>query len=211
MDVIAVVIAVLIGYVFGSVSFSTLLVRKKMGIDIRTHGSGNAGATNTLRVGGWRVAMLVLVLDIAKGVVPVLFAPVVVSMVDGGAVVDVAVLCAGLGAVLGHNWPIFFGFRGGKGVATTIGVFLAVLPLSSVLAGCVAIGVLVAVRIVSLASMTFALCVPIAAVLMGEPRYTVVWASLLGALLLARHRSNIIKLWRGTEHRFGARRHRGGQ
>ena len=112
------IITIVVGYLLGSISFSYLFGKWFKGIDIRKHGSGNAGATNTLRVLGKGPAILVLLLDALKGVVAVLLG---VWAAPGPDDIWIRVLC-GLAAIVGHNWPVFFGFRGGKGIATTIGV-----------------------------------------------------------------------------------------
>ena len=131
------------------------------GIDIRHHGSGNAGATNTLRLLGVGPALVVLLLDLFKGSLAVI-------MAKGVSSDPLWAVLAGLAAVIGHNWPIFFGFKGGKGVATTIGV-VAVLFLSPALvAGMIAIVIIVLFRYVSLGSLVFVLLLPVAIVLFNQ-------------------------------------------
>ncbi len=118
------IIAIIVSYLLGSISFSILVARWLKKIDIRDHGSGNAGATNTLRVLGKGPAILVFLLDIAKGSAGVLIGS---WLSDGSAAVEVA---CGLAAIAGHNWPIYFRFKGGKGIATTVGALVvwAFLP-----------------------------------------------------------------------------------
>ncbi|MEJ9319122.1 glycerol-3-phosphate 1-O-acyltransferase PlsY, partial [Halalkalibacterium halodurans] len=137
-------------YLLGSVSFSYIIAKKIKKVDIRQHGSGNAGATNTLRVLGVGPAVTVLLLDILKGVIAVV---VTVQLTPDGDGWFAA--AAGIAAIIGHNWPIYYGFRGGKGVATTIGVLASLVPLAAVLAGVIAIGSIVWTRYVSLGSLLF--------------------------------------------------------
>lgn len=210
---LGVVVAVVIGYLLGSISFSLLIAKWRSGIDLRRYGSGNAGATNTLRVLGKGPAVIVLALDVFKGVVAVLFASSFVTVTDGYATTEtqqLAELLAGLAAIVGHNWPIFFRFRGGKGVATTIGVLCTLFPVPSLIAGAVAVIVLFVGRFVSVASLTFAASVPIVFALYGFSMIVIGWSLVIGALMAWQHRSNVRNLLQGKEHRFGARS-RGGR
>lgn len=190
------IIGIAASYLLGSVSFSILMARWLKKIDIRQHGSGNAGATNTLRVLGKGPALAVFLLDIAKGVAAVLI---------GRWLGDdewVPVVC-GLAAIIGHNWPIFFRFKGGKGIATTIGVVAILAFVPSLISGAVAIAAIALTRYVSLGSLLFALLLPILAASFGCDDY-VVWGAVVIALLAVyRHRSNIVKLAKGTENKLG--------
>jgi len=190
------IVGIAASYLLGSVSFSILMARWLKKIDIRQHGSGNAGATNTLRVLGKGPALAVFLLDIAKGI-----AAVLIGRWLGGEE-WVQVVC-GLAAIIGHNWPIFFRFKGGKGIATTIGVVAILAFLPSLIAGAVAIAAIVITRYVSLGSLLFALLLPILAALFGCDVY-IVWGAVIVALLAVyRHRSNIVKLAKGTENKLG--------
>lgn len=191
-----VVFSAIIGYLLGSVSFSYLIGRYKAGIDIREYGSGNAGATNTLRVLGKRAAAVVFLADALKGVLSVSVGYLLTGTDAGMAI-------GGLASIVGHNWPVFFGFRGGKGVATTIGVVLSVAFLPAVYAGVIAILLLVATRIVSLASLAFLTMLPFT-ILMSGSSTTFFWMSLVMAVMSYwRHRSNIVRLLQGKENRIG--------
>lgn len=166
-------------------------------IDIRQHGSGNAGATNTLRVLGKKPALAVFALDIAKGITAVLLGR---SLGDDASWVPVA---CGLAAIIGHNWPIFFRFKGGKGIATTIGAVAMLAFLPSLLAGIAAIITIAVTRYVSLGSMVFAVLLPIVFYLFGLDQALVWGAVAIGILAVLRHRKNIVKLLNGTENKLG--------
>lgn len=193
-------------YFVGSISFSLLIVRLLSRIDLRTVGSGNAGATNVLRASGRWPALLALALDVAKGVAPVRIAQAM------GATAEIAA-GAGLAAVLGHVFPVWFGFRGGKGVATGFGVFVALFPLAAALALGLFVGVVGATRIVSLGSIVAAVALPLLALGLARggwapviPTGVALIATTAVAIVLARHRSNFARLLAGTERRLGSRR-----
>ena len=183
------------GYLLGSVS-SAVLVSKLMGLpDPRQSGSGNPGATNVLRLGNKPAAALTLLGDVLKGVLPVLIAKYLDADTTGIAL-------AGLGAFLGHLFPVFFGFAGGKGVATSLGIFLALNPL---IAGSqVALWALMALvfRYSSLAALVTALATPILLFWQMDDPVLTGFGIILAALLCFRHRANIVRLCRGTESRI---------
>jgi acyl phosphate:glycerol-3-phosphate acyltransferase len=189
---------VVLAYLLGSLPTSYLMARWVRGLDLRQHGSGNLGATNAFRVLGWRSAAPVVVVDVLKGWVPAALFP----FWDGSAVLGWA-LAYGTAAIVGHVLSVWVGFKGGKGVATSAGVFLALAPWA-VLMGFVVWGVtLVLTRIVSLASILAALVLPVAVFATNAPRL-VVWLSLaLSIFVIYAHRANIRRLARGEEHRFG--------
>ncbi|GIP58178.1 glycerol-3-phosphate 1-O-acyltransferase PlsY [Paenibacillus sp. FSL W8-0186] len=193
------VIAVIFSYLLGSVSFSVLLAKSLKGIDIRQHGSGNAGATNTLRVLGKGPAIMVLALDVLKGI-----AAVWIGRWLGGEHVWVPLLC-GLAAIIGHNWPVYFRFRGGKGIATTIGVMASLFFFPALYAGIIAILSIVFTRYVSLGSLLFVLLTPLFLVLTGETG-PYLWTSLIiFVFAFWRHRTNIVKLIQGKENKLGSK------
>lgn len=195
-------IAVLVAaaYLLGATPTSYLVARWTRGVDLREHGSGNLGATNTFRVLGWRPALPVMIFDVLKGWFPTLYFP----LWDGVAPLEWA-LAYGAAAIIGHVFSIYVGFRGGKGVATSAGVFLALAPWA-VLMGFVVWGVTVLLtRIVSLASLLAALVVPLAVYATNEP-VVELWLSVgLAAFVAYAHRANIGRLVRGEEHRFTRR------
>lgn len=198
------IVVTLAGYLLGSVSFSVLIAKWLGGIDIRSHGSGNAGATNTLRVLGIGPALTVFVLDLLKGAAAVVLAG---WLVPGNLWAQVA---AGLAAVAGHNWPIWFRFRGGKGIATTIGFVASLMFLPGVLAGAVGILAIVLTRYVSLGSLLFTALLPVFVLVLDRPA-ELFWASLVITVLAwFRHRGNLVKLIRGQENKLGAKKGKSG-
>lgn len=186
----------LASYLLGAVPTSYIAGRVTEGIDLRHHGSGNLGATNTFRVLGAAVAAPVLIADVLKGWVPAyLF-----QALDGAP--PVWALAYGAGAIMGHVFSVFVGFRGGKGVATSTGVFLALAP-AAVAIGAVVWAALVAVtRIVSVASITAALVLP-SAIFFTQGDNAIFWLAVgLAVFVIYAHRGNIRRLLRGEEHRF---------
>ncbi|MFY9552178.1 MAG: glycerol-3-phosphate 1-O-acyltransferase PlsY [Thermoanaerobaculia bacterium] len=186
-------------YLLGSISFAVLVVRLSTGKDIRTEGSGNAGATNVLRAHGKRLGLAVAALDIAKGAAGVLLVRAVTADPRYAA-------AAAFAAILGHVFPIFHGFRGGKGVATAVGAFLVLAPWPTLV--CVAIFVVVVAltRYVSLGSVVaMALLPPIAGVLFHAPRPVVMAAAGAAFLIVWKHRENVRRLARGEERKLGSK------
>jgi glycerol-3-phosphate acyltransferase PlsY len=193
------VLFVVAGYVLGSMPWGYWLVRLVKREDIRTHGSGNIGATNVWRAYGWRLGLPVAVLDTAKGFVPAFVGTLVVS--------DLAGVLAGAAAMLGHWRPLFLKFqRGGKGVATAGGAFLGVAAVVGAIGAAVWIAVFLLFRYASIASMVAAVSLPIVAVVLEEPWPVVTFAVLAALAVIALHRANIARLRSGTENRFRFRR-----
>ncbi|MFV0678717.1 glycerol-3-phosphate 1-O-acyltransferase PlsY [Ottowia sp.] len=201
-------LAVLAAYLMGSLSFA-VIVSRVMGLnDPRTYGSGNPGATNVLRSGSKKAAIVTLLLDAAKGWLPVVLVKWFGAPYGLGEGTQALV---GLAAFLGHLWPVFFRFEGGKGVATAAGVLLAFEPGLGAAALLVWIGMAVGFRYSSLASMTAAVLAPAIYLLGGGT----LWAASgqialammgMGALLLWRHRENIQRLLTGTESKLGSKK-----
>lgn len=192
-------ILLLASYLLGAIPTSYQVGKWARGIDLRREGSGNLGATNAFRVLGWRLALPVLLVDILKGFVPAYLFPRWLELGTGWA------LAFGAAAIVGHVFSIYMGFRGGKGVATSGGVFLALAPLAALIAIGVW-GVVVALtRIVSIASLVAAVVVP-PVVWLTQGGGPVFWLSLgLMVFVIYAHRANIRRLARGEEHRFGQR------
>ena len=192
------VLLIAVGYGLGSIPTGLLIARWQKGVDIRQHGSGNIGMTNVLRAVGKGAAALTLVGDLAKGLIPVLFARVWLTS-------PWAIGLVALAAVVGHLYPLFAGFRGGKGVATTLGVFIPLLS-GPLLIAFVVWAVCVAFRRqVSLGSLAAAASLPMAALLWGAPIPYILYALLAAALIWYRHRENIERLLIGTEPTIGQR------
>ncbi len=188
---------IVLGYLAGSVPFAYLLARRA-GIDIRRAGSGNVGAANVLRTTGpWR-GVVVMSLDVAKGVLAVVLATVT------NAGVTLTALAAAA-AIVGHIYPVWLRFHGGKGVAVAAGVFAVLMPLATALAATLFLVIVMATRYVSLGSIAATVALPPAAWLTGEPAAVVAAAAGTGLLILFRHRGNIRRLRAGTERRMGVR------
>lgn len=191
-----------VGYLCGSIPFGWLMGRYTMRIDVRDFGSGKTGFTNTMRSLGLKRSLVVLVGDILKGAFPVVLSRV---LVDGEA----AQVAAGVGAVVGHIWPVWLGFRGGAGVATGVGAALAMNPFVVLAAAIVFVLCVALVRIMSVASLagTVALAVAFALFTLADlsPWVYVIFAVVAGGLIWWRHRSNIQRLLAGTEPRIGQR------
>ncbi|HEY8530430.1 MAG TPA: glycerol-3-phosphate 1-O-acyltransferase PlsY [Paenibacillaceae bacterium] len=205
MPYVVAIISVIASYLIGSVSFSIVLGRLLKGIDIRQHGSGNAGATNTLRVLGIGPGIAVFVLDTLKGTAAVALGWWAASGMEGAFAAWVPVL-SGLAAVAGHNWPVYFLFRGGKGIATTIGVMAPLAFWPMVISGAAAVAVIALTRYVSLGSLVMAASLPaLAAVFRADPA-VIAGAVVIAVLAFIRHRRNIVRLATGTENRLGGRK-----
>jgi acyl phosphate:glycerol-3-phosphate acyltransferase len=192
-------LVVLGGYLLGSMPFGYWLVRVVKGEDIRTVGSGNIGATNVWRHYGKAYGIPIVLLDVAKGLVPAL-----VGVQLEGELVGVL---AGGAAMLGHWRPLFLGFqKGGKTVATAGGTFFGAAPVLGLAGLAVWVVVFLVTRYASVASMTAALTLPVLAVLLGRPWPVVVFAAVASLVVVVLHRGNIARLRAGTESRFRVRR-----
>jgi acyl phosphate:glycerol-3-phosphate acyltransferase len=212
------VLVVIVAYLIGTIPFGYLIVRMSGGGDVRETGSGGTGATNVSRSTGKAAGVLTLVLDALKGAFAVLFAKVAASggtlvgggmAVDGGAGVKWIVAAAAIAVVVGHIFPVWLGFRGGKGVATAVGIFVVLAPFALLCAGIVFVAVVSLTRYVSLASLSAAASIPLfvwTQKFFIEPRAEI-RASLAAALVVAllivfAHRGNITRLMNGTEPKF---------
>jgi acyl phosphate:glycerol-3-phosphate acyltransferase len=192
-------VLVIAAYLLGSISFAVLVVRAKTGRDIRSEGSGNAGATNVLRSYGKKLALLVALADVAKGAAAVFLMRLVTADPRWAA-------AAGFAAILGHVFPVFYGFRGGKGVATAVGAFLALSPLALLVCLAIFLAIVAATRYVSLASVVaLALLPPIAGLVFHAPRAVVTAAGLTALLIVLKHLPNLKRLARGEERKLGQR------
>lgn len=184
-------------YLLGSLP-SSHLAGRWAGVDLRERGSGNLGGTNVFRVLGWKAALPVVVADVGKGLVPAWFFPTW----DGRAESWLA-LAFGLCAIAGHVWSVFVRFQGGKGVATSGGVLLALTPLSAVVGLLIWVGIVALTRVVSVASLTAATAIPIVAWVADAPGETVAFTVALAAFVWWTHRENVDRLLHGEELRFG--------
>jgi acyl phosphate:glycerol-3-phosphate acyltransferase len=188
---------ILFGYAVGSVPFAFLLARR-VGIDVRVAGSGNVGAANVLRTTGAPLGVAVMALDITKGVASVWAAYVSVGTIE-------AMAAAGAGAIVGHIYPVWLRFHGGKGVAVAAGVFSVLAPFAAAAAAAVFLVIVWLTRFVSLGSVAATVTLPSLAIASGAPPQVLGAAIGTGALILFRHRTNLRRLARGTERRIGER------
>jgi glycerol-3-phosphate acyltransferase PlsY len=191
------VIALTIGYLCGSIPFALLLTRSR-GLDLRDVGSRNVGAANVLRTAGVAPAVVVMLLDAGKGALAVVVARLLTDDV-------VMVMIAGLAAIIGHVYPPWLRFRGGKGVAAAAGVFVVLAPLATAIAALAFVGTIAATRFISAGSIAGALVLPVAAVAGDAPAPVVVGTVLAAVIVLVRHRDNLSRLVAGTERRIGLR------
>ena len=183
------------GYLLGNFNTGLVVSKLQAGIDIRRHGSGNAGATNMLRVLGSQSALLTLIGDIVKGLVAIGIGHWLAGFPGGVA--------GATAAIVGHCWPVFFGFKGGKGVATTCGALLCLFPVTGLLCVAVFVAIVLATRYVSLGSVMAALfgAAYLLAAHWGDPLICSI-APLWSAIIIARHHGNIQRLWNGTESKL---------
>lgn len=188
-------------YLIGSIPFGLLVVRALTGRDLRQEGSANIGATNVYRVAGPAMALLVLALDLAKGLLPVLVAQSLAARHPGR---DALAVLAGLAAIAGHNWSLILRGQGGKGIAASYGALLALSPLTGAVAALVWIVVAVLTRYASLASLLGVLSVPAVMLVRREPVPHLFFGFVALVFGVWRHRGNIGRLVRGQERRLGA-------
>jgi glycerol-3-phosphate acyltransferase PlsY len=188
---------ILFGYAIGSVPFA-FLVARGAGIDVRVVGSGNVGATNVLRTSGTARGLVTMILDVSKGAATVLAA-------YGASGTLGATAAAGAAAVVGHIYPVWLRFHGGKGVAVAAGVFSVLAPLATLVAVLVFMSAAGLTRIVSLGSIAATIALPSVVWFAGGPPQVLAAAAGAGALILFRHRTNVQRLFAGTERRIGER------
>jgi glycerol-3-phosphate acyltransferase PlsY len=190
------IIVLITGYLFGSIPFSYLLARRHRDIDLRVTGSGNVGAANLLRATTKKIGVSAMALDVAKGIASVLVA----RQIEPGAT---APAVAGIAAVLGHIYPVWLGFRGGKGVATTCGVFSILAPQATLVATIVFLALVWWSRYISLGSVVASILLAPLAYVTDAPGVTVGAAAIVAAIIVHRHRSNLARVSAGIERRLG--------
>ena len=200
------IIIAIIAYAIGSISFSVILSKKMAGFDVREKGSGNAGSTNVLRTVGKKAAILTLICDILKGVVSILIAILIGNIVGD---IDKALLVqiASIAVVIGHTFPIFFGFKGGKGVATSLGVLLMVNWQIGLICLVFALVIMALTRMVSAGSVCAAILFPVLTLFIGKEYFIVPGNYLIFSIIMAlivafNHRTNISRLLNGTENKL---------
>ncbi len=208
------VAVVVLGYLLGSIPFGILIAKRQAKVDVRQRGSGKTGATNVLRTAGRKAATLVAALDVSKGVLAVVFAGLIVSrdylvVGDFGLGMLVAQVLAALAAVAGHNWSVFLGFKGGRGVATFFGGLVALCPVAAIFGGEILIIGAGLTRFASLGSIagavgTYAILVPLT-IMNGFPVEYLFYALVGTIIILIMHRDNIARLLSGKERKLGGK------
>jgi len=192
MTILKIVLSALAGYLLGSINSSIIVGKLFFRTDIREHGSGNAGATNTLRTLGKRAAIAVVAGDFLKGVLACIIGRYLAGELMPG--VYAGEYLGGMFAVIGHNWPVFFGFRGGKGVMTSFAIVMMFSPVAGLICLAAFIVTVALTRYVSLGSMIGAALFPLVVFLMDEPPFMVAVGIVLALLIIVRHSSNIKRL-----------------
>ncbi len=200
------IIVAIIAYLLGSISFSVIISKKMAGFDVRQKGSGNAGTTNVLRSVGKKAAIITLILDVLKGVVAILVA-YIVGKIANNLDKSLLIQIAGIAVIIGHTFPIFFGFKGGKGIATSLGVLLMTNWNIGLICLVFALVLMVLTRIVSLGSIAAAILFPVLIIFMPSNNYIVegnyiVYSIILAVLVIYNHRANVKRLLNGTENKL---------
>lgn len=193
-------ISVIMGYVFGQFQTSYIIAKTTKHIDIREHGSGNAGTTNAIRVMGWKYGMITFFGDLFKAIIAVVIARLVFDS-------QLAGLYAGLGVVIGHNWPAVLKFKGGKGIASTLGMLLAFDPIIGFVIWAIAATVIFTTKYVSVGSLLLVTLMPIGIALLypGETHALII-SIVLALIGIFQHRANIGRLIRGEENKLGKKK-----
>ncbi len=199
MSVLEVLFYLILSYLLGAIPFG-LLTGKLMGKDIRRSGSGNIGATNTFRTAGPVAGIITLLLDALKGALPVLLFPALL-VYDGVSPENLAVM-VGVSAFIGHVWPVFLRFRGGKGVATALGVLLALAPYAVLTAALLSVIIILLTRIVSLGSLMGIIIFLVSYTFFYSDPWIFAGAFFISLVIIIRHRGNIQRLMKGTENRL---------
>jgi glycerol-3-phosphate acyltransferase PlsY len=198
MDLLKILFMFILGYLLGSLN-SSLLVGKAYGVDVRNHGSGNAGATNTLRTLGKKAAVFVILGDALKGILACIIGNLILGY-DG-------LMVAGIGSIVGHNWPVYFKFKGGKGVLTSFAVALMIDWKVALVLFAIFVVIVTISRYISLGSVISAALFPAAAFIhKGDDKLYLSIAVIFAALIIIRHRSNIKRIVQGTESKFGKKK-----
>ena len=208
---ITLLLVLVAAYLLGSIPTAIIVGKLLRGIDIRQHGSGNAGGTNVFRVLGWKPGVFVMLIDVFKGFVATYWLPRLAFAATTLEPQTVQLLC-GIAAIVGHIWTVFAGFRGGKGVGTAAGLLLALYPLAVLICLAVFAIMLFATRIVSISSITAAVAFPVVLTLFKYAGHRPItpllyYFSFFAALLIIfTHRSNLKRLLNGTENKFGKKK-----
>ncbi len=207
MNIIMYVIVAIVAYLLGSISFSVIISKKMAGFDVRKKGSGNAGSTNVLRTVGKKAGALTLLGDCLKGVVAVLVAYVVAIIMKDSINGALLIQIAGVAVILGHTFPIFFGFKGGKGVATALGIILVTNWNIGLICLVFALVLMALTKMVSLGSVGAAVLFPVLVTFMPHNAYLIdgsyiIYSIILAVFVIYNHRANVKRLLTGTENKL---------
>ena len=199
------IIVAIIAYLIGSINFSVILSKKMAGFDVREKGSGNAGTTNMLRAVGKKAAAITLICDILKGVVAILIAMFIGNMVETSNVA-LLVQIAGVAVILGHTFPVFFKFKGGKGVATSLGVLILSNWQTGLICLVFALILMALTQMVSVGSIVAAILYPVLTLFIREnyivEGYYFIYSIILAVIIVYNHRENVKRLLSGTENKI---------
>ena len=203
---VAYIIVAIIAYLLGSISFSVIISKKVAGFDVRQKGSGNAGTTNVLRSVGKKAAIITLICDVLKGVVAILVA-YLVGLIVKDLNNSLLIQIAGITVIVGHTFPIFFQFKGGKGIATALGVLLMTNWNIGLICLVFALVLMILTRIVSLGSLAAAVLFPVLVMFMPSQAYLVsgnyvIYSIIIAVLVIFNHRANVKRLLNGTENKL---------
>ncbi len=203
MSLIIRLLLIVAAYLIGSVPSAVWIGKRFYGVDVREHGSGNAGFTNTVRVLGWRAGLPVFLMDVIKGYLAVSLVRLLPGLVPGTTVFINIQLLLGAGAVLGHIFPLYAGFKGGKGVATLLGLLLAILPEVTLMCMGIFVVVFLTTRYVSLSSMVAGMAFPILNIFVFHATTVslIIFSMIVSILLLLTHQKNIERLLKKEESR----------
>lgn len=194
MTIIQIIVIALLGYAIGNFSPAYIFGQLVGNLDVREQGSGNAGATNVMRLIGWRYGALVFILDMLKGLAA--------SALGYWLGQEVGLAVASLGVILGHDFPAVLNFRGGKGIASTTGIFLHLFPVPTLIAILVFVAAVLITRMVSVGSLVFVLVMTIYTVVSGQPAALIILAVVVAVFAFARHSSNIKRILNGVENKI---------
>ena len=198
------IIVAIIAYLIGSVNFSILISKKMAGFDVREKGSNNAGTTNVLRTVGKKAAAITLVCDILKGVVAILLAILIAKISSKNAALLAQI--AAIEVVIGHTYPVFFGFKGGKGVATSLGILLLINWKIGLICLIFGVALIALTRMVSLGSISAAILFAILTIFIQDSYIAsgnyIVFAFMLAGFIMFNHRTNIVRIFKGEENRI---------
>ena len=201
------IIIAIVAYAIGSINFSVIFSRKFAGFDVREKGSGNAGTTNMLRSVGKKAALITLICDILKGVVAIGVAILIGNIVGGDVNRALLVQIAGVAVILGHTYPIFFEFKGGKGIATSLGILLLTNWQIGLICLVFALVLMVLTKMVSVGSMAAAVLYPVLTLFIGGEHYIVsgnyfIFSIIIAVIVIFNHRANVKRLLNGTENKI---------